>query len=240
MSQSIAVVDLIRRSMYLINAIAAGEIPDNADLNDALLTLNEMLDGWDTQPYAVYGSTNENWVLTPGQATYNWGLTAGPTGFTTQRPVRINNATCIRNGVSTPVEVVTQDQYDSIALKSTSQPLIEKVLYINSFPLGVLTCFPVPTEAVTLSFQTDRQFATPLTLQTVLNLPPGYLRAIRYNLAVELWPEYTNSTTDITSVKNIAKQALRDIKNANSDPTPATFDDIPNVQSGRSWDWRVG
>src|SRR5437764_1022494 len=177
MSQSITVIDLIRRSMYLINAVAAGEIPDTADLNDALLTLGEMLDGWDTQPLAVYGSTNESWTLTPGKSTYNWGKTAVAPDFTSDRPVSINNVTCVRNGVSTPVEVITQDQYDAIALKATSQPLIEKVLYVNSFPLGVLTCFPVPTEAVTLSFATDRQFATPLTLQTVLNLPPGYIRA---------------------------------------------------------------
>lgn len=240
MAQTISASDLIRRAMYLINAVSAGEIPDTADLNDALTTLNEMLDGWNTQPLALYGSPTESWVLTPGQSVYNWGLTAGPTGFTSVRPVFIDNVTCTRNGVTTAVEVVTQDEYDSIAIKATSQPLTEKVLYVNSFPLGVLTVFPVPTEATTLTFATARQFAGPLTLQSILALPPGYLRAIRYNLAVELWPEYTNTTTDITSVKEIARKALRDIKNANSEVVPTSFDDIPNVESGRSWDWRNG
>lgn len=240
MSQTIAVTDLIRRSMYLINAISAGEVPDTADLNDALLTLNEMLDSWDTQPLALYGSSTESFVLTPGQSVYNWGPTAGPTGFTSARPVVIDNVTCTRNGVTTPVELVTQQQYDDVPIKSIAEPLIEKVLYVNSFPLGVVTCFPVPTEAVTLTFATARQFATPLTLQSTLALPPGYLRAIRYGLAVELWPEYANKTTDINSVKEIARVALGKVKAANSDIVPSTFEDIPNTEVGRSWDWRVG
>lgn len=239
MSQTIAVTDLIRRSMYLINAISAGEVPDTADLNDALLTLNEMLDSWDTQPLALFGSPTESWTLTPGQSVYNWGTTAGPTGFTSQRPVFIDGVTCTRNGVTTPVEVVTQEQYDGLAIKSIAEPLIEKVLYVNSFPLGILTCFPVPSEAVTLTFATARQFATPLTLQSTLALPPGYLRAIRYGLAVELWPEYANRTTDINSIKETARISLGKVKVANNNVTPSTFGDIPNVEAGRSWDWRA-
>jgi len=238
MSQTIAAIDLIRRSMLLINAVAAGEMPADGDLNDALITLNELLDSWNLQTLAVYNTPVENLVLTPGQATYNWGPTAGPTGFTSPRPIFIHNATCVRAGITTPVEVITQDQYDAITLKSTSQSLVEKVLYINDFPLGKLTCYPVPSEAVTLSLNTSTQIVGPVTLQSVIALPPGYLRAIRYCLAVELWPEYSNSTTDINTVKLIAAAAFGKVKVANSDITPSTFESIPNVDCGRDWDWR--
>lgn len=238
MSQTISAIDLIRRAMLLINAVAAGEMPADGDLNDGLITLNEMLDSWDLQPLATYNSPNENFVLTPGQATYNWGLTAGVTGFVSDRPVRIDNVTCVRAGLSTPVDVVTQDEYDRIPLKALSQPLVEKVLYVNSFPLGILTCYPVPSEAVTLSINTGRQLDGPLTLQSNIALPPGYLRAIRYCLAVEMWPEYTNATTDINQIRAIAKESFGKVKVANSNVTPSTFENVPGVDMGNFGDWR--
>lgn len=240
MAQVITTIDLIRRAMYLINALPAGEIPDEGDLNDALLTLNELIDSWDLQPMATYSSPVENWVVTPGKSVYDWGVSASPPNFTSERPIFLNNVTCTRNGFTTAVQIVSQDEYDSISLKSTSQPLVERVLYINSFPLGQITLFPVPSEAVTLTFNVNRQLAGPINLQSSIVLPPGYLRALRYNLAVELWPEYTNASTDINSIKNIAKEAFGRVKAANTDVNPSTFENIPNVDAGRSWDWRGG
>ncbi len=238
MTQSIAAIDLIRRSMYLINAFAAGEMPDSGDLNDALLTLNEMLDSWNLQTMAVYHGPNESLVLTPGQASYDWGPTAGPTGLTTARPVFIDGITCTRAGVSTPVDVVDQIEYDRISIKALAAPVIEKVLYVNSFPLGRLTCYPVPTEAVTLSINAATQLVGPVTLQTVIALPPGYLRAMRYCLAVDLWPEYSNSSTDINTIKATAAAAFGKVKVANTADTPSTFENVPGVYAGGDYDWR--
>jgi hypothetical protein len=238
MTQTAVAADLIRRSMYLINAFAAGETPEDSELNDGLTTLNEMLDSWNLQTMAVYRTPNQDFVLTPGQASYDWGLTAGPTGIVTERPVFLNNVTCVRSGVTTPVEVVTQVEYDRIALKTISQPLVEKVLYINSFPLGKLVCYPVPSEAVTLTLGAARQVVGPILLADTIALPPGYLRAIRYCLAVELWPEYTNTTTDINTIKLLAAAAFGKVKVANTDTPTSTFEDIPNVQAGGEWDWR--
>lgn len=238
MTQTIAAIDLIRRSMLLINAIAADETPADGELNDGLLTLNEMIDSWNLQTMAVYRDPVENFVLTPGQATYNWGTTAGVTGITTDRPIYLHNVTCVRAGTTTPVDVISQDQYDAISLKSTPGSLIEKVLYINDFPLGRLTCFPVPTEAVTLTFNTSHKLVGPVTLQDIIAMPPGYLRALRYCLAVELWPEYSNKSTDIETVRAIAAAAIGKVKVSNIEINPATFENIPGVDSSRNWDWR--
>lgn len=239
MTQSIAAIDLIRRSMLLINAVAAGEMPTDGDLNDALLTLNELIDSWSLQSLAVYQSPVESFVLTPGQSNYNWGLTAGPTGFTTERPAFIHNAYCVRGGTSTPVRIVTQEEYDWISLKSTSSPLIEQVLYVNDYPLGRITVYPVPSEAVSLVFDTGRIMVGPVTLQSVIALPPGYLRALRYCLAVELWPEYSNTVTDINQIRATAALAFGKVKVANSNITPSTFENVPHTDLGRDWDWRT-
>ena len=236
----IVAMDLIRRSMGLINAVAAGEIPSDADLNDGLITLNEMIDSWNLQSLAVYATANEQWDLVPGKATYQWGVGASLPDFTTARPVEINNVTCVRNGFTTPVLIINQVEYDSISLKSTSQPLVERLLYVNDYPLGLVTLYPVPSEVVTLSIDSLNALTGPVSLQTVLAFPPGYLRALRYNLAVELWPEYTNTTTDMASIKKIAADSFGEIKKSNMVQPVTTFESIPGVQTGRDWDWRGG
>lgn len=237
--ESIPTQDLICRAMRLINAVGAGETPDIPDLMDALQTLNEMLADWNLQPLATYRTPSESWVLTPGQYEYDWGINAGPTGFTSSRPISIANVVCTRNGFTTAVDIISQRQYDDISLKSITQPLVERVLYVNDYPNGKLFCFPVPSEAVTLTFDTNHQLEGPATLNSMLSFPPGYLRGIRYNLAVELWPEYTNLQTDIESIKQIARDSLGKIKSANQQDIPATFGDVPGVEIGRSWDWRA-
>ncbi len=237
MSDSITVLDLIRRSMTLISAVAPGETLDDMDANDALMTLNEMLSSWSTETLSVYGEANEDQLTVPGKSVYTWG-TGGD--WTTIRPVFIDGVTCVRQGVSTPVRIVAQDEYDRIAIKSTSQALIEQFLYVNSYPLGIATLFPVPTEVVTLNIATRRQLTQIAALNNTLSAPPGYLRAIRYCLAVDLWPEYPNSTTDINSIKAIALKAKSNISISNMTDTITTFDLVPNVDSGRSWDWREG
>lgn len=240
MTQTITTIDLISRSMMLINAIASGEIPSEADLNDALLTFNEMIDSQKLQPLVGYGKPNENFTLIPGTATYNWGLAGSPlpNTFASERPVWVNNATCIRQGISTPILIISQDEYDAIPVKNTPSGVVDRLLYVPDFPEGRVTVYPVPTEAVTLNINASRQINGPATLQTTLVLPPGYLRMYRYNLAVELWPEYTNASTDINAIKAIARESLGKIKVANSDIPTARFDDVPGVD-GHDWDWRV-
>ncbi len=239
-AQTIVARDLIIRAMTLINAIAAGEVPVDSELNDALITLNELLDSLSTRPLNMYGSSNQDFTLTPGQYQYDWGTDIAGVTFRSERPVWVNNVTCIRNGVSTPVDIVSQEEYDMIPLKQTPSPITERFLYVPEYPVGKVTVFPVPTEAVTLSINSTRQIAGPLSLTDLVALPPGYLRMLRYNLAVDLWPEYVNATTDINTIKAIAAKSLGEVKVANSEIPVVRFDDIPGVEVGRGWDWRIG
>ena len=235
---SITALDLIRRSMYLINALAAGEYPDDQDANDGLLTLNEMLSDLSTQTLAVYGTDNDEFVVTPGKFEYTYGLTGD---FNVQRPVWVDDAYCIRGGVTTPVDLISIEEYNRIAVKSVSQPLIERAVWINSFPLSKFIMWPIPSEAVTFGISTRRVLTEVASLQTLISLPPGYDKMLRFNLAADLWPEYSNGTTDIQAVRETARKTLGRVKVANIADVASTFDDVPNVDGGgRSWDWRGG
>lgn len=239
-TQTITTMDLIRRSMMLINAVAAGETPSDADLNDALLTFNEMIDSQKLESLVGYQLAPETFTLKPGKSEYRWGAAVPPgnNDFIAEQPVWVNGATCIRLGISTPVEIISQDDYDLIPIKSTPSAVVEKMLFIGGGATNAtVILYPVPTEAVTLSINTATQISGPLTLQDEIALPPGYLRMYRYCLAVELWPEYTNPSTDIAAIKAIAKEALGKLKVAHIDTPLARFDDVPGVESDY-WDWR--
>jgi hypothetical protein len=49
---------------------------------------------------------------------------------------------------------------------------------------------PVPSAADTLVLYTWQQLSRFAATSDTFDLPPGYARAIRYNLALELAPEY--------------------------------------------------
>ena len=240
-TQTITAYDLIRRSMMLINAVAAGETPSDADLNDALLALNEMIDSQKLESLVGYQLAPETRTLTPGKSVYRWGTSVPPgnNDFLSEQPVWINGATCIRNGISTPVEIISQEDYALIPIKATPCPVVEKMVFIGGAANNAtVILYPVPTEAVTLSINTATIISGPIDLQTEIALPPGYLRMYRYCLAVELWPEYTNPSTDIAAIKTIAKEALGKLKVAHIDTPYARFDDVPGVD-GQYWDWRI-
>lgn len=236
MTTSITALDLIRRSLYLINGLAAGETPDAQTANDALQTLNEMVDGWSTQTLAVYGTANDEFSTVPGKSSYTYGVGGD---IDVQRPVYVNDSYCVRNGVTTPVRVIDIMEYNEIPLKGTSQPLVERMMWTNIYPLSTVTLWPVPSEIVTIGLTAGRVLTNVPTLQTSISLPPGYLKALRYNLAVDLWPEYSNKLTDFKHIQFVAMQALGKIKVANMVDTEATFDSIPMVEGSRSWDWRA-
>lgn len=237
MSQTIVTSDLIRRSMYLIGALAAGENMTSSMANDALSTLNEMIDSWSTETLAVYGTDNDEFPMVPGKAVYTLGAGGD---FNVPRPVFVDDIYMIRQGITTPVEIIPIERYNAISVKNQSQPLIEKAYITNSFPLTKVILWPIPSEANTIGFTSQRVLTLIPDLTTVISLPPGYLRALRYCLAVDLWPEYPNTTTDINTVKAIAIKAKANIKVANMQDIEATYEDVPRVESGRSWDWRGG
>lgn len=237
MATTITALELIARSMRLINALAGGDQPTSEEANDGLETLNELIDGWSTQSMAVYGEANDEFQTVPGVQTYTVG--PGGTSGVEIRPVYLTDAYCIRQQVTTYIRVIDQIEFNTIPLKLTSQPLVERLMYINEFPLGQIILWPVPSEIVTIGMSTQRVLTNVADLQEVIALPPGYLRALRYNLAVDLWPEYSNKVTDINQIREIARKSFGNIKVANTTDAEADYSSVPMVETGRSWDWRT-
>ena len=65
--------DLITGALKFINVYAPGESLDAADADDALATLNDLLESWSTTPGAVFKSVENILTFTPGQYSYTVG-----------------------------------------------------------------------------------------------------------------------------------------------------------------------
>lgn len=59
-----------------------------------------------------------------------------------------------------------------------------------------------------------QELSEPATLDTTLAFPPGYLRAFRYNLAMELAPEF--GVEPSPQVQRIAMTSKRNLKRINN------------------------
>ena len=211
-------LELISSSMRLANILAEGQVAQGDQATQGLETLNDILSGWNTDSLVLYATSNDQVTFVPGQSVY----TVGPGGdFVVDRPGQINSMYCVYSGVSFPITEINQDEYNLITNKTMSQQLPRFFLYVNEFPLGMLTFWPTPSEALQLSISVDRVISD-LTLATVLSFPPGYRKALRAALACELCPEYGREPSP--SLVEMAKTSKADIKRANHVSVVAEYD----------------
>lgn len=211
---------LVRRALRLLGAIATGETPTADEMNDGLGSLTDLLQNLSLQNLAVIGSAVETFATIAGQALY----TIGPGGnWNTTRPVRIaGDGICTFNGVDFPVSPMGQGEYDAIGLKTQQQPIVEKFLYVNDNPLGLITLWPVPSGIVNIGLNTDRVLTQVTDINTAMIFPPGYLLMMRYSLAILMAPDYGIAITP--EISGPATKALADIKRANKIKRQSTFD----------------
>lgn len=219
MPSGIIVTDLIKSSMRLNGLLSSGETPKANEANDMLNCLNDLLENWSNETLSVWGSSNQTFSLVPGQATYTIGIGAN---FNTQRPIDIDDAYCRFGGVDFRIDIMGQEKYNGIGLKAMAQPIVEQLLYVNEYPFGVITVWPVPTQAIPITLTMRRLLAFPVALSDALTGPPGFVKAVKYCLAVESAPEFGVSAA--ADVVVIAADAKGDFKRANQTIVESTYD----------------
>lgn len=206
--------ELIYGSLRLIGQLAEGEVPPADTANDCLVALNQMIDSWNTEHLSIY-STQDQVLTWPANSIVQ---TLGPSGsLVAERPVLLDDSTYFRDpqtNVSFGIKFINQSQYDGIAVKTVTSTY-PSVMFINmSFPDLTLYVYPKPTRELEFHFISAELIQNPATLDTVIALPPGYLRAFRYNLACELAPEFGVEPSN--QVIRVAMYSKRDIKRINT------------------------
>ena len=206
--------DIINGSLRLIGMLAEGETPSAETSTDALSAMNQMIESWNTERLSIFATQDQ--VLTWPASVIS--RTLGPTGdLVGNRPILIDDATYFRDpstGISYGIKIINQQQYDGIAVKTVTSTY-PQVLWVNmTYPDIEMYVYPVPTRALEWHFISVEELSRPATLATSLTFPPGYLRAFRYNLAVELAPEF--GVEPSPTVVRIAMTSKRNLKRINN------------------------
>lgn len=185
--------DAAKRTLRLLGVLATGENPSADELQDAIVALKSMLASWSTDGFAVQARIREEFDLVAGQATYSIGTDGN---FDTPRPIEIERVT-IKEVTPSPsfetsVDLINTEEYASIQVKDTIS-IPTKVYRDGAYPLLNLTFYPVPDVARKAVIYSRKNLLDIVSANTELALPEGYERAIVYNWAIELAPEYGKS-----------------------------------------------
>lgn len=122
-------------------------------------------------------------------------------------------------GIDYPLRVIQSfEDYSAIAFKSLgsggSPGFPQAIFYDPGFPRGTLYIWPIPSGSYEIHLLLKEELTQFPNLTTAINLPPEYLEALVYNLAVRLWDHYEMPPRPQTSA--LAKAALNTIRTANA------------------------
>lgn len=206
--------DQINGALRLLGVLAESEVPSASVSQDALSAMNQMIDSWNTERLMIYNTIDQVFTWPAGQITRH----LGPTGeFVGLRPVLLDDSTYYRDpgtNVSFGIKFINQQQYDGIAVKTVTSTY-PQVMWINmEYPNISMTIYPKPTRDLEWHFISVQELDQPATLNTILALPPGYLRAFKYNLAMEIAPEFGIEPSP--QVMRIAMTSKRNLKRINN------------------------
>lgn len=214
--------EIIRRSLLLIGELEEDETPSSTQSADGLSALQEMMESWSAEGLMIPYITTENYTLTTGQASYTYG-TGGD--FNAARPMSIEDA-YLRdsNGDDSPIQIIDRDRYNEITDKDLSgEP--SDLYYVPSYATGTVYLNRAPDAAYTLYMDVLKELTTPTALTDSLSFPPGYTRAIRYNLAIEIAPEYAAPIPDAVAL--IARRSKNTLETRNI-RVPMMESDVPS------------
>lgn len=206
---------LIGRALQLIGVLASGESPSSDEGADGLIALNDMVAAWATEPLTIYAQARTTQALSASTAAYTIGTGAA---ISVARPLWVANAAIIPAGATNeiPIDVLTDDEWAQVLIKSQTSTFPTSVFYDYGFTssgYGTITVWPIPTTAPTLVLYLPTALTTFADLSTTYVFPPGYERMLRYNLAVELSPEYGRTLDPV--IAGIAATSKANVKRAN-------------------------
>lgn len=223
--------DIVTASLRLFGAIAPGESPTASEATDGLASLNRMIDSWSNESLMIYASIAETFALTPGVQSYTMGATGD---FVTSRPMDIGivllRDSTVSPAIEYPVEILNEQQWSDIRIKEIQSTLPLCVYLEKTFPNFTINVYPKPSAAHSLVFYSEKPLTRIATLDTVLSLPPGYERALVYNGAIELSPEYGKQVSEVVMMAAIESKAS--LKRTNHTPQYLKCDSAL-VPSGR-------
>ena len=195
--------------------IAEGEEPSADLMQDSKEALGTMLDSWSLEELVVYGKLEQVKTWPANSALETLGPTGSLVGL---RPISLYPSTYFTTTggeLSYPISLITREEYNSIGSKSITSNIPELLHLSPDMPDATLRIYPVPTVEVEMHFMSMLALDMPgVDLSDEFDFPPGYERALIYNLAIEISPELGIQPS--ATVQRLAVVSKRNIKRINS------------------------
>lgn len=231
--------ELISGSLRLIGVLSQGEDPTAQEAQDAFSALNQLLDSFTTEHLIIPNVEREVFTSVAGTQTYAMG--PGATWDTT-RPISIVDALTVVQGSNPeqelPMKIINENQFAQIFIKSVESTIPLWLYNDGNYPNSNINLWPVPQVNSQIVLYSLKPLARFTTLDDDISLPPGGERMLRYNLAVEISPEYGKSDLDAKIIK-IAEVSKANFKRANQDPLFMSVDAALSGPRG-SFNWLTG
>jgi len=216
-------LELIRRAMRLIGALGVGEAPTAEETSDCLTALNQLLSSWSLDALTIYTKTNESYTNVPGLPYFTWGVGGD---FDSERPDKIFRMYVTHpDGATYELSKIEKDFYDPICDKmGTGTP--DRFYYSPDYPLGKVYLYPNPDMAYTIESSVFKKITKLDNASDEVIIPPGWDRALAYNLALEIAPEFGLQLSEV--VIKSATDSLAAVKRMNIKPILSQTE-IPNM-----------
>lgn len=225
---------IIRRSMQKAGILTKTEVPSADEAQDGLDSLNGIVSILSNENLMIYTRQEKVFPLVAAKASYTIGVGGD---FDTVRPMKIASAYVRIGNIDYPLYPYRDTSYDeNTALKSLTALPSQRYVYDNGFPLAKITLYPVPTSNWNIHLRTEDPLAE-FELDTEVDLPPGWIHFLTYELATLLQPEYGQPVSDdLKLIANQARAALEGAvaKNRTMDAQPIGAEQF-NIYTGQGY-----
>lgn len=189
-----------------------------------LRVLNRMLDSLSNNTNWAYYASEIVKPLT-GQASFTIGATGD---VVDDRPIAIETATVVVNGITYPVKVIDNERFDVLTYKALTGAYTAAIYYEGTYPNGTVYCYPLCSGA-TLHMRvlnSVKQFAN---ASVQIDMPEGYEDAIVLALARKLARSYGRPVTP-----DLIRDAVKAMAVVTKTNTVVPMLELPEAVIGKS------
>lgn len=231
---------IITSALLKAGIVGIDEAIEQPVLNEALNDANDMLAQWNHQRYLVYHLIDRAFVST-GAQTYSVG--AGQNFNIDPRPDRLESAFLRQvipaqsQQIDWPMSIIpARENYNQIVLK-TLGTFSWSIFYDTGWPIGTLYPWPIPQASI---YELHCTFKETLqrfgSLKDLLNLPPEYVAALKWNLAQ--WYRESYQMPESPMVNKLARKTLNVIRLANAQVPELSMPYQVRKNSGVSYNYK--
>lgn len=211
------------------NIVAYNETPSSSDIMLGLRRFNLFVDLLKADKLTIQEVKRSTFSLVASQTSY----TIGPAGnWVVERPMFIARAGFVdtiinaTNPPETKIDVLTDEEWADITVKSTTAPSVQALWYYRNFSsaeAGTIFVWPVCTVAAQVALYLpnplDEVAETSAGLDTAIYTPPGYRLMLIMNLALNLAGPFEKEASASTIAQ--ASSSMDIVKRSNIRPMVA-------------------